>query len=310
MTNLMERGILLYYYNSDKKISGVIVSNKLLIDTKDTITQYQYIPISEIEELNPTATDIFITGTSNLFVYDNYDSSMSLIFKSRTARMKFVNEIMPYIYEVGVYNDIYSSDNTEFFKKVIIKHVDFTENEYEDGIAATITFEMRGTWYWIEEQSGDTLDLNNDSSTILYIKPDDMYNDPQTDYVPYIITLSNSKDKVTLKLKVDQSFQYIGNVNLKGIYLSTDGLAYDAIGNPVYDTKGYRGIGPGRNADWFWSVDDNNSTIKGVGINAVSQLLKESKDNNETTNFQVFNRRGQLMNFKMVKKIIHNIDFI
>jgi hypothetical protein len=301
----MERGITLYYYDINKQQKGAIVSNNAMVNTADTSTLYKYLPIVDINELNPTASDVFVTGSSTIFVYENYDSEFSITFSSRIERMQFVNEILPYIYEIGVINDIYSADHTEFLKKVIVKHIDFTENNYENGIVSTVTLEMRGTWYWVDSipATGSLMKKLN-QTTVLTIPDKDMY-DPatDTDYVPYHAKFSDGTNTLSVDRKQDINPQSSDGT---GLFLSSDGQAYDRTYNDSLDTHGYKGIGPGRNADWTWQVNTDASTIKDRGIQALPDMLSK----NVPVSYAISNFRKQDVTSRMTETTIHYVDFI
>ena len=158
---IMERGIFLrsdyFLIASNAKMK---ISTPELSGTAEDIGAEIGI-ISDIDDLNPTASSAFASGVGALFVYEDYTVSMTLTIpiseyrSARDERTFYVTNLLKNINTIGVSQDVYRSDSTFYYKPAQIVHIDFTENPYIDGIQVNIQLSLSGAWTWYDEDTGE-----------------------------------------------------------------------------------------------------------------------------------------------------------
>lgn len=265
---------------SDKCISD----NKMINSNPDLV-----VPITTIDELNPTATTSYNFGEDTVFVYENYSTTMNIILKDRTERTNLVTNYIPYITKIMICSDVYNPDSTIFSKRCNITHVNFTENEYENGVVLEITLLLKGKWYYSNKQKTNLISYIPHGSTVLSAKngiKDLVFKGKEGTTELY--RLDDNSEKKTL-----------------GSAFGTDGQCYDNYFN--YDSSpagktSYDDLGPSRLMSTVWVSDfDDDSQFR--------RWIKRNGTNSNIT-FQALDSKGTDISKSVSLTQIHYLDFI
>lgn len=313
MIELNERGVVLYtyndvtgeqreYYSSDRMNNYTGADNQELLD------------ITDIDELNPTASSVYASGEGQILVYDSYDTTMNILFKGgnfRAKRSNFVNNVFYHIQEIGIVQNVFDNDQTLYRKKCLGTHVGFTENQYQDGIVVPITLSMRGTWYWLEDGNADnTVDYVTQGATVLKVNSNN-FGDLYT-RIEWTDTNGGQLSMFRRESKYPHADDASNDSPIAqyGAYISTDGQAYDMYpsdftGGPV-GYRSYADLGPSRQAEWAWGFYKDQD-----GGNSYGDIHKlKTMIYNGPVTYQAFNSAGNNITANVENFVFHYLDFI
>lgn len=110
---------------------------------------YEYLNISDFDNLNPSENSIFTSATNISLMYSSYDIKIVLTFISdydngRQARADWISKNQNSISQISVANT--NNPDLIYSKQAKIKTIDFIENPYVNGVQAELTLELAGRW--------------------------------------------------------------------------------------------------------------------------------------------------------------------
>lgn len=315
---MMERGLILYTHNDSDGSEQEWYSSDQMGNYYGGDNQHLMI-VSDIDELNPTANNSIISGEGNILVYDNYNVSFTITFPgddSRVDRANWVANTFYHIVRIGVVADVYSSPYTQtlYLKRAIPVHPEFTENKHVNGIQLKVTIELRGTWYYHDDQDlGDnTLHYINKGSNVItctYDTPDDIYN-----HLRFVF--ENNEYLECQRLDSTDGHQFGQQIDWQyGAAFGTDGIAYDYYPGEVPEgpigARSYINLGPSRNSDWMWGYYKDIAGNQQYGNpRLIRQLLYKSTRDGVDTTFTATTKDGRDVTNNCAVVNLHYLDFI